>query len=136
MLDAFLNSRSFEVLLGFRAHMALYAKKATATLASSPVTPHSTFPVSEDLSSPFTPLAWPLPASTAETTSSPGIMLDAVAPVSPTLTAVSLPQRPTTPPSRKRGIPFVVFSPKSQRRGSKLSTNCGESTIYVDDDST
>ncbi|KAF9316926.1 hypothetical protein BG003_001414 [Podila horticola] len=46
-LDAFLSSRSFEVLLGFRAHMTLYAKKATTTLASSPATPHSTFPLAQ-----------------------------------------------------------------------------------------
>ncbi|CAO3565378.1 unnamed protein product [Mortierella alpina] len=140
-LDAFLSSRSFEVLLGFRAHMALYAKKATATLASSPATPHSTFPVSEDRSSPitshstFTPVAWPPPASTPQTTSSPGSMLAAAAPVSPTLTVLSSPQRPMIPPPRKRDLPFVVFSPsKSQRRGSKSGTDCGGSTIHDDDD--
>ncbi|KAF9909846.1 hypothetical protein BX616_011034 [Lobosporangium transversale] len=72
---------------------------------SPPITLHST----------FTPVVWPSSASTPQTTSSPGSMFDAVAPVSPTPTAVPPPQKSTAPPLRKRDLPFVVFSPsKSQ----------------------
>ncbi|KAF9116217.1 hypothetical protein BGX30_006001, partial [Mortierella sp. GBA39] len=146
-LDAFLSSRSFEALLGFRAHMALYAKKATATLASSPATPHST----------STPVAWSPSASTPLISSSPASTSAAVAPVTPTFAAFHTasrtcaaaaaqattsdimeppPQRPTTPPPRKRELPFVVFSPSKQRRGRKSSTDYDRPIMQDDDDLT
>ncbi|KAG0363215.1 hypothetical protein BG005_002364 [Podila minutissima] len=158
-LNAFLRSRSFEVLLGFRAHMALYAKTATATLASSPATPHSTFPVGANLSSPATsrftsmPEAWSSSASTPLSTSSRASTPAAVAPVTPTVAAfhatleacataqattpdiMEPPQRPTTPPPRKRDLPFVMFSPsKSQRRGGMSSSEYGRPITRDDDD--
>ncbi|KAG0275874.1 hypothetical protein BGZ95_008271 [Linnemannia exigua] len=149
-LDAFLSSRSFEVLLGFRAYMALYAKKATAALASSPATPHSTFPVSAHLSSPATPRSTSTPSTPLTSlTSTPA----SVAPVTPTFATSQAasgtyavqpttsviteppPPRPTTPPPRKRDHPFVVFSPsKSQRRGRKSSMDYDGPNMHDDDD--
>ncbi|KAG9063257.1 hypothetical protein KI688_004861 [Linnemannia hyalina] len=130
-LNAFLSSRSLEVLLGFRAHMALYAKTATATLASSPITPHSTLPVSAALSLPATSRSksvsepWSSSASTPLITSSQGSTPDIIEPP---------PQRPTTPPPRKRDLPFVMFSPcKSQRRGSTPSSNYDRPTMQDND---
>ncbi|KAI7823572.1 hypothetical protein BC939DRAFT_160279 [Gamsiella multidivaricata] len=148
-LDAFLSSRSFEVLLGFRA---------TATLVSSPATPRSTFPVGADLSSPATPrststpVAWS-PSASTPLISSPTSTPAAVAPVTPTFAASHIasgtyavqpttsnimeppPQRPTTPPPRKRDLPFVLFIPsKTQRRDRKSSMDYGRPIMHDDDD--
>ncbi|KAG0247550.1 hypothetical protein BG011_001316 [Mortierella polycephala] len=135
-LDAFLSSRSFEVLLGFRA---------TTILASSPATPHSTSPVDTDRSPSATPRSTPTPVALSPLASTPPIFSltstpTAVVPITPTFTVPHTasgtyadqliisnimeppPQRPTTPPPRKRDLPFVLFTPsKPQRRRHKAS---------------
>ncbi|KAF9307078.1 hypothetical protein BGZ74_000082 [Mortierella antarctica] len=96
------------------------------------------------------PEAW---SSSASTTSSRASTPAAMVPVTPTVAAfhatleacataqattpdiMEPPQRPTTPPPRKRDLPFVMFSPsKSQRRGGMSSSDYGRPITRDDDD--